>query len=191
MIFPPKALIVDKQGDVWTSSRFGKLVKYDSRANKLEYTEILLPAQMGRHILSSVSALLLDPETGMIYGGTDYDGYLFSFNPKSGELKDLGKPIAQGHVRGLALGLDGMLYGTVGGHYTQSTFFQCNPRDGSFHLFGGLWTTINRTNYNWMSHFLGPVACDRQGLILIGEKDRIGHVITYWPHCLRKPQVIE
>jgi len=172
--FPPRAIICDREGNIWGSRDQGYFFKYDPRQDRLVNTEVQMPLMIGTEdaIITeiSVDALARD-SSGMIYGGTYSDGYLFKFNPANGEVICLGKPIRQQRIRALAVGADGMLYGVGGEDSGISKLFRYNPQNGDLRELGVI------HERGWTIYRIDTLVSGPDGVLYLGESSRISHLI--------------
>jgi len=172
--FPPRAIICDNEGNVWGSRDQGYLFKYDVKRDKLMDTDIQVPLMIGTEdaIITEipVDALTKD-KNGLIYGGTYSDGYLFKFNPATGEVICLGKSIRQMRIRALAVGDDSMLYGIGGEDHGISKLFRYNPQTGDLRELG----VIHQRG--WTIYRIDTMVCGPDGALYLGESSRISHLV--------------
>jgi hypothetical protein len=125
-----------------------------------------------------VDAFLLDP-SGMIYGGTS-DGYLFRLDPQKLTVTNLGKPLNQYHIAGLAPGKDGKLYGVGGDTSEMARMFSFDPSTGAYELLG--FVDVNRRPYfAWQAYVIGALVSDERGTIYLGENERISKLYLFFP----------
>jgi hypothetical protein len=112
----PRAVVCDDSGRVYMSSTNGMLKYYDPALGKLVSTTIEIPGDyyflQFYQDYTAVEYFAKDAK-GLIYGGTT-DGYLFSFDPKSMELKNLGKVRESRRLRCLTVAKDGKVYMMAG-----------------------------------------------------------------------------
>lgn len=172
--FPPRAIICDNAGNVWGSRDQGLLFKYDLKQNKLMDSPIEMPLMIGTEdaIITEISVdALTKDSSGMIYGGTYSDGYLFRLNPASGEVICFGKPIRQQRIRALAMGRDGMIYGVGGEDNGISKLFRYNPKNGDMRELGVI------HERGWTVYRIDTITVGADGTIYLGESSRISHLI--------------
>ena len=109
----PRALVIDDDGLVWGAGDYGALFHYDTATGEItHHPEHRLPSELGREFKTRLDAVVLGPD-GLVYGGTS-DGYIFRLDPAAMKISNLGKPMWQYRIRGLAFSGDGDLWG-VGG----------------------------------------------------------------------------
>jgi hypothetical protein len=119
-----RALIVDKDGDVYTSGS-GTLVRFRVKTQELETLGVPVATVPGREVYNRVDAWTKD-EAGTLYGGTS-DGYLFRFDPERQRMENLGKPLNQYRIRGLVMAPNGKLYGIGGDTDEMARLFSYDP----------------------------------------------------------------
>ena len=106
----PRALVIDEAGRVWGAGDYGALFHYDPDSEEIvHHPSLRLPSEPGREFKTILDAMVRGPED-VLYGGTS-DGFVFRFDPSSSKVTNLGKPMSQYRVRGLAFSKDGDLYG--------------------------------------------------------------------------------
>jgi outer membrane protein assembly factor BamB len=172
--FPPRAIICDNQGNVWGSRDQGLFFKYDVKADKLADTPIEMPLMIGTEdaIITEISVdSLAKDSSGMIYGGTYSDGYLFRLNPNTGEAVCFGKPIRQQRIRALAVGMDGLVYGVGGEDAGISKLFRFNPKTGDMREL----RVIHERG--WIAYRIDTIVIGADATLYLGESSRISHLI--------------
>ena len=95
-----------------------RLFYYDPKTDEMEFLKFGLPAVCGDKGKVDTA---INGGDGYIYFGT-VGGALVRLDPKTTEVKMLGKPSSKGRMTGLARGSDGLLYGIVGDEYDVSLF---------------------------------------------------------------------
>jgi tricorn protease-like protein len=135
-----RALVCDAAGRVYGSGAQASIFRYDPANGALDRLEGGLPIGMGTEngliAEPSLSAAVLASD-GMVYGGTVQDGYLFSFDPATATVRNLGKPTRQGHIRALAEWA-GDIYGLVGEDGGKCHLFRYGLSSGSLEDLGVL-----------------------------------------------------
>jgi len=173
-----RMLVVDDGGNVFMSGEDGVLYQFNREAGALEKLAIHAPAVPGREPYTEIDAFLLDA-SGMIYGGTS-DGYLFRLDPQKLSIVNLGKPLNQYHVAGLATGEDGKIYGVGGDTSEMARMFSYDPATGAYEVLG--FVDVNRRPYyTWQAYEVGAVIADQRGTIYIGENERISRLYLFYP----------
>jgi len=173
-----RMLVVDADGNVFASGEDGVFYRFNRTSGTLEKLDIHAPAVPGREAHTEVDAFLLDA-SGMIYGGTS-DGYLFKLDPQKLAVTNLGKPLNQYHVAGLATGEDGKIYGVGGDTSEMARMFSYDPVTGAYDVLGFI-DVNRRPYYTWQAYEIGAVIADRHGAIYMGEDERISRLYLFYP----------
>ena len=175
----PRALALDRDGNVWGAGDYGGLFHYDPSAGEIvHHPELRLPSELGREFKTVLDALVLGPD-GLLYGGTS-DGFLFRFDPKAMKLTHLGKPMWQYRIRGLAFSKHGDLYGVSGEPGGMVRLFVYRLSDGGYENLGLL--DVNRSpHYAWLASEADSMVTGPDGTIFIGESGRISHLYLLFP----------
>lgn len=155
----------------------GQLWQFDPGAGQVAALAAQAPCQMGKRYVAGVQSLLVS-RSGRVYGGTSTDGYLFSWDPGSGDLVNVGKPVRQSNIRALAEGLDGRLFGIAEEPGGLAHLFVFNPVRGGFTDLGLVGSAFPE---NWYAHSLGCLSTGPFGEIFVGETDRLSHLFIYYP----------
>jgi len=175
----PRALVLDAKGRVWGTGDYGALFDYSPGTGTLTlHRDRRIPAEMGREYKAIVDALVLNRDA-MIYGGTS-DGFIFRFDPETMTIQNLGKPIWQQRIRGLAFSQDGDLWGVGGEAGGSARVFVYRTRTGSFESGGML--HVNRTPYYaWLAYEAESMIAGPDGTLFIGEAGRLAHLYLLYP----------
>jgi hypothetical protein len=173
-----RMLVVDQQGMVFASGENGILFRLHPKTGNLEKLLIHVPAVPGREPWTRADAFLLDP-SGMIYGGTS-DGYLFRLDPVKLTVANLGKPLSQYRIDGLARAPNGNIYGVGGDENEMARLFSYDPATGEYAVLGFI-DVNRRPYYTWQAYVVGAVACGSDGTIYIGENERISKLYLFYP----------
>jgi hypothetical protein len=171
-----KALVRDADGIVYTAGKDGLLYRYVPGSNQVEQLAVRLPAVVGREPWASLDAAVLGPD-GLIYGGT-FDGYIFTFHPKTLEVINQGKPLRQQRIQGFAFS-KGRLYGVGGEPDGLPRAFAFDPQSKSFQL-GGL-LRFGAGTYDFIMEPVGAMVADPDGTIYLGSTGRLGNVFVWQP----------
>ena len=175
----PRSLLIDAKGRVWGSGDYGTLFHYEPGSGKIvHHPELRLPSELGREFKTIIDAMLLSPK-GVIYGGTS-DGFIFRFDPETKNISNLGKPMWQYRIRGLAFSYDGDLYGVGGEPESAARLFVYRTADGSYENLGLL--DVNRSPYYaWLAFEAETMVTGKDGTIFIGETGRLSHLFILYP----------
>ena len=140
----PRALVIDEAGRVWGAGDYGALFHYDPDSEEIvQHPGLRLPSELGREFKTILDAMVPGPE-GVLYGGTS-DGFVFRFDPALSKVTNLGKPMSQYRVRGLAFSRDGDLYGVGGAEGGAARLFVYRTAEGGFENLGLL--DVNRSPF--------------------------------------------
>ena len=175
----PRALVQDKEGLVWGAGDHGALFHYNPATGKVHhFPGLRLPSVLGREFKTVLDALVPGPDK-LLYGGTS-DGFLFRFDPLKREIANLGKPIWQYRIRGLAFSSAGDLYGVGGDFGGAARLFVYHPDGRGYRNLGML--DVNRSPfYAWHAFEADAMICAPDGTIFIGESGRLSHLYLLFP----------
>jgi hypothetical protein len=175
----PRALVIDTEGRVWGAGDYGELFHYDPGKDKvIHHRDRRLPSELGREFKAVLDALIQGPD-GKLYGGTS-DGFLFRFCPESLRITNLGKPMWQYRIRGLAFSRSGDLYGVGGDRGGAARLFVYRSDGRAFENLGML--DVNRSPYYaWHAFEADAMVSGPDGTIFIGEAGRISHLYLLYP----------
>ena len=175
----PRALVMDTEGWIWGAGDYGALFHYEPKTGKIiHHPHHKLPSELGREFKTILDAMVLGPDE-LIYGGTS-DGYIFRFDPRSLKISNLGKPVWQYRIRGLAFSKEGDLYGIGGELGGAARLFVYRTNEGAFENLGLL--DVNRSPYYaWLAFEIGSMITGPDGTIFIGESGRISHLYLLYP----------
>jgi catechol 2,3-dioxygenase-like lactoylglutathione lyase family enzyme len=109
----------------------------------------------------------------------DAEGVLYAFTPGQGFSRQAQTPIAP--VGPMAVTLDGRLFGTMG--EGMSKLFCYDPQSGQLESLGVAVSVFERRRYGYS---FGDAAVGRDGEIILGEDDNLGHLWLYFPSVRRR-----
>jgi hypothetical protein len=180
----PRSLICDDSGRVFMSGTKGMLKYYDPQKGKIISTGLEIPGDyyymQFYEDYTAVEYFAKDTQ-GLIYGGTT-DGYLFSFNPNTMQLNNLGKARESRRLRCLSVGKDGKVYFMAGERSSSRPcqFYAYNPMAGAFETLGLL--IVDRSPYYyWRGQQFDCMTTGLDGTIYLGESERKSHLFLYFP----------
>ena len=179
-----RALICDETGRVFMSGNDGMLNYYDPGTKKIVATTIEIPGDYYyMQFYSDYTAVeyFAKDTSGLIYGGTT-DGYLFSLDPVTMELNNLGKVRASRRLRCLTVGKDGKVYLMAGEISTTRPcqFYAYCPEKGRFETLG-LLIADRSPYYYWRGQQFDCMTTGIDGTIYLGESERKSHLFLYIP----------
>jgi len=173
-----RAIALDPDGNVFTSGDSGALYRFDVANQRLERLALTAPTVPGREPYNRVDAWAADGR-GTLYGGTS-DGYLFRFDPKRGELVNLGKPLNQYRIRGLVFSPNGKLYGVGGDDDDMARLFSYRPGRGAYEMLGMV-DVNRRPYYSWQAYVIDALAIGLDGTVYLGQAERRSKLYLYYP----------
>jgi hypothetical protein len=180
----PRSLICDDSGRVFMSGTKGILKYYDPQKGKIISTGLEIPGDyyyMQFYEDYTAVEYFAKEAGGLIYGGTT-DGYLFSFNPRTMQLNNLGKVRESRRLRCLSVGKDGKIYFMAGERSSSRPcqFYAYNPMIGAFETLGLL--IVDRSPYYyWRGQQFDCMTTGHDGTIYLGESERKSHLFLYIP----------
>ena len=169
-----RALVCDDNGFVYGTADDGVIFRYDPEAGKLTKLNVKIPS-----VYYSVAEAFIKDETGTIYGGTS-EGYLFRFEPGKMKVANLGKPLAQLRIRGLAMGKNGIIYGVAGERTNHCRLFSYDISKAEFDDLGTL-EVVREPYYSWTGLQFDAMLTGKDGVVYIGESERRSHLFLYYP----------
>jgi len=170
-------------GSLLGASAEGQLWRFEAQSGRLTALPAQAPCQVGKRYVAGVQSLLLS-RSGLVYGGTSTDGYLFAWDPQSGNLVNLGKPVRQSNLRALAEGHDGVVYGIAEEPGGLAHLFAFDPAQRGFSDLGLVGSAFPE---NWYAHSVGCLSTGPFGEVFLGETDRLSHLFIYYPPVRREP----
>ncbi len=172
-----RALAVTPAGHVFASGEGGAIFRFDAANQVLTRLPVSVPGVPGREPYSGVDAWAA--AGGWLYGGTS-DGYLFRLAPDSARIENLGKPLNQYRIRGLALAGNGKLYGVGGDDDEMARLFSYDPARGVYEILGMI-DVNRRPYYSWHAYVIDAVAAGLDGTIYLGQAERKSKLYVYHP----------
>ncbi|MCA9415053.1 MAG: PQQ-like beta-propeller repeat protein [Candidatus Omnitrophica bacterium] len=178
----PKAMYVTQSGTMYTSGWNGRILKYDPEIEEPQqrFSEVAwIPSVPGRQHWNRIDAIV--EHHGKLLMGTS-DGYIISYDPESGDIKNFGKPIRAIEVMGMAVSpLDGKLYGVNGGD------LEGMPRIWSLDLEAGTFEVdIPALQVFNNRRQIGDVLTTTDGTLVIAETNRVANL-----HLLKPGEPVE
>jgi hypothetical protein len=173
-----RALAMDAEGKVYGSGDRGALFRFVPESGKIETLRVSAPTVPGREVYTRIDCWAEGKGTSL-YGGTS-DGYLFRFDPKSLEMENLGKPLNQYRVRGLAFAANGKLYGAGGDDDEMARLFSYDPARGVYEMLGMV-DVNHRPYYAWQAYVIDAVAAGKDGTLYLGQSERKSKLYLYYP----------
>ncbi|HIJ64833.1 MAG TPA: hypothetical protein HPP77_02695 [Candidatus Hydrogenedentes bacterium] len=168
-------LAVASQGTIVGFDGATHLWRYDPRARQLGRKAIELPKGVWD---TAPRAWARDPHSGLLYTA-DNTGRLFSFDEARGFSAPLGQT-ALTPVGPMAVTLDGRVFGFCGPEI--SRMFCYNPATADVADLGVAVSVIERRRYGYV---FGDAVTGRDGEIVFGEDDDLGHLWLYFPRIAK------
>jgi len=168
-----RVLVLTPAGEVFTAGDGGAIFHYMPGAATVTKLNARLPAITGRESYASLDAAAFGPD-GLLYGGT-YDGYLFTFDPKTGNIVNHGKPFRAQRMAALIFRA-GRLYGIGGSEQDFPRIFSFDPTTHGF-ILGGLFTRAAKM-HNYYEP-IGDCVADARGNVYISTIGRLGDLYLW------------
>jgi len=164
-------LAVGSKGNIFGLDEGDSLWRYNPEDGKLMRNAVELPEGSWR---KSPLMWAKDPVDGRLYTA-DSEGYLFLFTEEEGFSPRLGQiPLAP--VGPMAVTFDGRVYGACG--EVISNLFCYKPSTREVSNIGIAVSVIERRRYGYT---FGDAVTGRDGQIIFGEDDDLGHLWLYFP----------
>lgn len=165
-------------GVVYTSGEGGALFRLASSDATIHRLDITAPTVPGREPYNRVDAWASDRD-GILYGGTS-DGYLFRLNAETRAIENLGKPLNQYRIRGLAFAPNGKLYGVGGDDDEMARLFSYDPARGTYQMLGMI-DVNHRPYYSWQAYVIDALVIGLDGTLYLGQSERKSKLYLYYP----------
>jgi hypothetical protein len=176
-----KSLIEDNNGVIYGSMPVNKLFYFEPAKKKFSFFADI-PEVWGRRILGRVETWAKSRD-GKLYGGNSGDGQLFVVDPASKKVKNLGKPIMMNHLKGLAFGGNGKLYGVGGGAPGYAHLFSYDQSEGYKDFGNPQFTMVApgiEQGIDWRGFQIGTVAASEDGkYIVMGEDEALSQLLVF------------
>jgi len=173
-----RALAVTSDGNVYGSGEGGALFEFNVASGRLEMLRVTAPTVPGRAVYNRVDCWL-PVSDDLLYGGTS-DGYLFRFDIKAMRIDNLGKPLNQYRIRGLAQARNGRLYGVGGEDDEMARLFSYDPAAGAYEILGMV-DVNHRPYYAWQAYVIDAMTAGADGTLYLGQSERKSKLYLYYP----------
>lgn len=162
---------VGSKGGVFGQDGAAHLWRYDTQTGKLQREAVPLPqSAWGKVSLTWAK----DHHSGALYTA-DAEGTLFSFDEARGFSAPLGRTLLA-PVGPMAVTHDGRVFGFCGPDMAK--MFCYNPADRAVTNLGVAVSFLERRRYGYV---FGDAVTGRDGQIIFGEDDDLGHLWLYFP----------
>jgi len=160
-----RAMLVCGGGRVYCSGEAGELYCFDPESGELRPTGCLLPTVKERQKWVSAGCFVAGPGD-LVFGGTS-DGFLFRYCPETNRLDNLGKPLPQMGMPGMAL-KDGKIYGIAGEKDGYARIFSYDLNTTAIEDWGNF-AFIPDDSSAWIVTDLDCMVADGYGNFILGE----------------------
>ena len=164
-------IAVGSKGGIFGQDGSAHLWRYDVASGKLQRNAVALPEGAWSNISLSWAR---DRHAGILYTA-DADGTLFSFDEERGFSAPLGRTLLA-PVGPMAATDDGRVFGFCG--LEMAKMFCYNPGLRAVSNLGVAVSVLERRRYGYV---FGDAVTGRDGQIIFGEDDDLGHLWLYFP----------
>ena len=178
-----RALVEDNNGLIYGSAAINRIFVYNPKNDSFSFLEDNIPEVWGRRALGQVESWAKSPE-GILFGGNAGDGQLFSIDPETKKVKNLGKPIMMPRLRALTFAKDGNLYGMAGGAPGYAHLFRYDPRGAGFVDLGNPEFKMVAPGIEqgilWRGFQIGTMTASEDGkYIVMGEDEDLSQLLIF------------
>lgn len=163
------------KGSVFGRDGQGHLWRYDTATRKIQRRAVALPEGTWDKVSLNWAR---DRRNGLLYTA-DGNGTLFSFDEERGFSRPLGKTLLA-PVGPMAVTHDGRVFGFCGPELAK--MFCYHPGRREVTNLGVAVSTLERRRYGYV---FGDAVTGRDGQIIFGEDDEMGHLWLYFPRIQR------
>jgi hypothetical protein len=184
-----RRLVVDGKGRVFGSLPINRVFRFTPSTGTMDVLPRELPAVWNRRILGRADSWAMGAD-GMLYGGSAGDGLLFTLDPDTGEIANLGSPASVPRLKALAFAGDGMLYGLAGAAPQHSHLFRYEPRTRGFVDLGNpqfpMLSPGVPEGLQWRGFQLGALAVSEDGRTIVMGDEEVMSQLMVFPVAERK-----
>jgi hypothetical protein len=178
-----RRLVVDGRGRVFGSLAINRVFRFTPSTGTLDVLPRELPTVWNRRILGRADSWAVGAD-GTLYGGSAGDGLLFTLDPDTGEIANLGSPASVPRLKALAFGGDGMLYGLAGAAPQHSHLFRYEPRTRGFVDLGNpqfpMLSPGVPEGLQWRGFQLGTLAVSEDGrTVVMGDEEVMSQLMVF------------
>jgi hypothetical protein len=175
------SLVVADNGRVYGTIAINRVFYFEPRDESFHIISDL-PEVWGRRTLGKAEAWAKAGD-GTLYGGNAGDGQLFSVDPASNKLKNLGKPVMMNRLRGLCFGSDGKLYGIAGALPGYAHLFSYDIKGNGFTDMGNPQFILKapgiEQGIEWRGFQLRTITASEDGkFIVMGEDESLSQLLV-------------
>jgi hypothetical protein len=179
--FLSSALVVDKEGRVYGSQPINKVFCFNPADESFRIISDL-PEVWGRRTLGRIESWVSGRD-GLLYGGNAGDGQLFSLDPATGKIRNLGKPIMMNRLRGLCLAADGKFYGIAGAAPGYVHLFSYDPNGEGYTDMGNPQFILKapgiEQGIEWRGFQLRSITTSEDGkYVVMGEDESLSQLLV-------------
>ena len=177
-----KALVEDNRGFIYGSLPINKIFIFDAQNESFEIMDSEIPEVWGRRALGQIESWA-KAKNGTLYAGNAGDGQLFTLDPITRKIKNLGKPIMMNRLKGLTFAKDGKLYGIAGGPPGYTHLFSYDDNDGYRDLGNPEFKMVApgiEQGILWRGFRLGTIATSEDGkYVVMGEEEDLSQLLVF------------
>lgn len=178
-----KALVEDNSGVIYGSAAINRIFAFNPKDDSFTILESAVPEVWGRRTLGQIESWAKSPD-GMLYGGNAGDGQLFTIDPATRKVTNLGKPIMMPRLRGLAFAQDGKLYGVAGGAPGYAHLFSYDAKGAGFVDLGNPEFKMVAPGIEqgilWRGFQIGTLATSEDGkYVVMGEDEDLSQLLIF------------
>lgn len=186
--YPPgQVLHRGPDGAIYGSYK-GRLFAWHPKDNFFEYLG-MLPCEFG-HLSEVALTAMSDDGQKMLVGGTSGDGYLFTVDLASRQIRSLGRPTDAATLRCLVRDSRGRFWGISDMSNQCSRLFCYDPASGDLRDLGipsGILQQGSRT-WNWRAYRIADMTALPDGRIVLSEIGRQPKLLVFDPATWPPPQ---
>lgn len=178
-----KALVEDNEGVIYGSTAINRIFTFNPKDDSFKILDDNLPEVWGRRTLGQVESWAKSPD-GILFGGNAGDGQLFSIDPATKRVRNLGKAIMMPRLRALTFAKDGKLYGIAGGYPGYAHLFSYNPNGEGFLDLGNPEFKMVAPGIEqgilWRGFQIGTMVSSEDGkYIVMGEDEDLSQLLIF------------
>lgn len=178
-----KALVEDNSGLIYGSGPVNRIFTFNPKDDSFKFLDDNLPEVWGRRTLGQVESWAKSSQ-GILFGGNAGDGQLFSIDPATKKVRNLGKVMMMPRLRALTFAKDGKLYGIAGGAPGYAHLFSYDPKGEGFVDLGNPEFNMVAPGIEqgimWRGFQIGTMATSEDGkYIVMGEDEDLSQLLIF------------